>query len=398
MAAPEIPLDICRQVQQLKDGGLTWAELAARMRRERPEAFGHLDLSQTRTRCRNALVKARLIGGEAGPGPAPERPAAGACAESLPKVPQADRLMEALQKGGTVEELAGSMQASPRVVEAMIQDARDAGYNVQAHGGGGYRISRILPPTSNWQARPWGGERLLRFGLVSDTHIGAVDTQLTLLHHLYDYFEREGITDVYHAGDLTDGEKMRPGHEYELYMHGADAQAAHTMKVYPRRKGIITRFITGNHDYAFIRTIGLDIGRQVAAQREDMEYLGYMHATVQLSPGCTLELRHPQDGSSYALSYKVQKMIEAMAGGEKPSILAVGHYHKRGYFEYRSIHAVMVPTTQGQTNFMRGKGLSAHLGGAIIELKLRDDGVISEFVPRFIPFYAATREDYKQWL
>ena len=58
------------------------------------------------------------------------------------------------------------------------------------------------------------------------------------------------------------------------------------------------------------------------------------------------------------------------------------------------------PSTLGEQRegFMRGKGLSAHMGGVIVELKLREDGVISEFASRFIPFYAATKDDYKNWI
>ena len=181
MAAPEIPLDICRQVQQLKDGGLTWAELAERMRRERPEAFGHLDLSQTRTRCRNALDKARLIGGEAGPGPAPERPAAGACAESLPKVPQADRLMEALQKGGTVEELAGRL--SPMALEAALRwvgSVAGVGELLRIVEQSTARISELVAAVKAYTYMDRGSRQEV------DVHAGLESTLLILGHKLQD--------------------------------------------------------------------------------------------------------------------------------------------------------------------------------------------------------------------
>lgn len=383
MAGPRISEEVCQRVSELKAEGLTWAEMGERMRQEMPEEFGQLSTFQARNRCRNAFERQRLGGAVEG------RPAA--------VKPKGGGVLELLNKGISLSDLGGRLGVSQRVAEAMLQDIREQGYNVM-EAGGVHSISRILPPTDNWVAKPWGGEKLIRFGLVSDTHIGGVDAQITLLHHLYDRFAMEGITEVYHAGDLTDGEKMRAGHEYELYMHGADAQVAHTVKVYPRRNGMTTTFITGNHDYSFVKTLGLDIGRQIAAQRPDMVYAGYMSAIIQLSPGCTLELRHPQDGSAYAMSYKPQKIIEALSGGEKPSIMAIGHYHKMMYMEYRSIHSLLCGTTAAQTVFMRGKGLSAHMGGIIVELKLREDGVISEFTPRFIPFYAATKDDYKNWL
>ena len=58
---------------------------------------------------------------------------------------------------------------------------------------------------------------------------------------------------------------------------------------------------------------------------------------------------------AYALSYKIQKMVEAMSGGEKPNILAVGHYHKLEMFPYRNVQCFQTGTFQAQTPWMRGK-------------------------------------------
>ena len=70
----------------------------------------------------------------------------------------------------------------------------------------------------------WDGATTIKFGIVSDTHFGSVYTQITHLHDFYDLCAKEGIKDVYHTGDITDGLKMRPGHEYELYEISADGQ------------------------------------------------------------------------------------------------------------------------------------------------------------------------------
>jgi hypothetical protein len=141
----------------------------------------------------------------------------------------------------------------------------------------------------------------------------------------------------------------------------------------------------------------MDIGRQVAALREDMDYLGYMTAYVELTPRCVMELHHPQDGTCYAQSYKIQKIIEAMSGGEKPNILAVGHYHKQEYFYYRNVHAFQTACLCGQTSWMRGKGISAAMGGWLVELHVDDEGTITRIKPEFMPFYKAIREDYRNW-
>lgn len=243
----------------------------------------------------------------------------------------------------------------------------------------------------------WDGATTLRFGIMGDTQFGSKYAQITYLHDFYDLCAREGITDIYHTGDITDGLKMRTGHEYELYEVSADEMRDDVVKNYPKRDGITTHFITGNHDASIYKHVGYDIGQAISMFRPDMEYLGRDCAVINLTPKCTLELRHPWDGTAYALSYKMQKMIEAMESDSKPSILAVGHYHKAEYLFYRNVHALQTACFQGQTPFTRGKGISVHIGGWIVTVTVDEDGSILRFAPEFIPFYSSIKNDYKNF-
>lgn len=243
----------------------------------------------------------------------------------------------------------------------------------------------------------WDGTRVLKFAIMGDTQLGSKYAQITYLHQFYDLCKQEGITDVYHTGDITDGLKMRPGHEYELYVNSADDMLEDVVKNYPRREGITTHFITGNHDASLYKHVGYDIGKAIDNRRDDMEYLGRDWAKVYLTPNCVLELRHPWDGSAYSLSYKPQKMIEAMESDSKPNILAIGHYHKAGYLFYRNVHAILTACFQGQTPFTRGKGISVHLGGWIVTIRVDDNGYIQGFAPEYVPYYYSIPEDYKNF-
>lgn len=243
----------------------------------------------------------------------------------------------------------------------------------------------------------WNGSKTIKFAIVGDTQIGSKYTQLTYLHEFYDLCEREGIKNVYHTGDITDGLKMRTGHEYELYEVSADDMVKDVVINYPNRYGITTYFITGNHDASIYKQVGYDIGQAIVSKRNDMVYLGRDCAVINLTPKCTLELRHPWDGTAYALSYKIQKMIEAMESDSKPNILAVGHYHKAEYLFYRNVHAFQTGCFQGQTPFTRGKGISIHIGGWIVTITVDDDGSIRRISPEFIPFYSSIKDDYKNF-
>lgn len=241
----------------------------------------------------------------------------------------------------------------------------------------------------------WDGTQTIKIAIMGDTQIGSKYTQWTHLKNFYDICQEEGIKDVYHTGDITDGLKMRPGHEYELYEVSADEMIDDVVANYPKRDGITTHFITGNHDASIYKQIGYDIGMAIANKRSDMKYLGRDCAVIYLTPNCKLELRHPWDGTAYALSYKTQKIVESMESDSKPNILAVGHYHKAEYLFYRNVHVLQSGCFQSQTPFTRGKGISVHLGGWILTIKVEADGTIKSIAPQFIPYYASIKDDYK---
>lgn len=243
----------------------------------------------------------------------------------------------------------------------------------------------------------WDGSKNFKFAIIGDTQIGSKYTQLTYLHNFYDLCEIEGIHDIYHTGDITDGLKMRVGHEYELYEVSADDMRDDVIKNYPRRNGIVTHFISGNHDASIYKQVGYDIGQAISSARSDLKYLGRDCAVVNLTPNCTLELRHPWDGTAYALSYKIQKMIEAMESDSKPNILAVGHYHKAEYLFYRNVHALQTGCFQSQTPYTRGKGISVHIGGWIVTISVDENGTIQRITPEFIPYYSSIKDDYKNF-
>ena len=304
-----------------------------------------------------------------------------------------ETLKKLLQKEQQLKQLTEATRCTERLILAAIEDLKDEGIQI-VEIDGKYKICKDVVPQENKITEDWQGNRIIRFGVVSDTHLCSKWQQLTHLSAMYDIFEREGIEIVYHAGDITEGVNMRRGHEYEVFKHGTDEQQQYVIDNYPKRKGIITKFITGNHDHSGIKAAGHDIGYPIERARDDMVYLGMSNAKIELTPNCVLELNHALDGNAYALSYAIQKRIDAMSGGEKPSILIDGHHHKMIYLFYRNIHAFEAGTFQSQTPWMRGKRLPAHMGGWIIEIHVDDEGTIQRCGAEFFPFYKAVENDY----
>lgn len=236
-------------------------------------------------------------------------------------------------------------------------------------------------------------ENRIKFGLIGDTHLSNKWTQLTHLNTFYDICKEQGINVVYHCGDIDDGDQMRAGHQYELYNNGVDEHLADIINNYPKREGIVTKFITGNHDASIHKRCGLDIGKTIALARPDMIYLGKDYARVSLTPECDIELRHPWDGSSYAISQKSQKLIDNM-DKDKPAILAIGHYHKADYCFYRGVHAFQVGCFEDRTPFEIGKNIQVSMGGWIVTVFFNKTGSIERILPEFIPFSEGIQNDY----
>lgn len=307
-------------------------------------------------------------------------------------------LLEQLKHERTIEELCYATSMKEVEVLGNIEHLRNQGYSILSiHFGNtiAYKMDRVIKETYYEFKHYHDVEKLIKIGIISDTHIGSNYWQPTYLEMAYDDFEKEGITKVYHAGDISDGTyPNRAGNIYEIHSHGLDQQVDEIVERFPRRENITTYFITGNHDATHMMNGGADIGKSLSKIRKDLVYLGHEYAKVWLTEHIDLDLVHPRDGSSYALSYKPQKRIDAMSGGTKPKIMAVGHYHKNLSMFYRNIHTFMLASFQAQSPFLRGMGLVSDVGYIILEIKANKDGDIIELNGRYKPFYKPIDEKY----
>jgi predicted phosphodiesterase len=238
----------------------------------------------------------------------------------------------------------------------------------------------------------------VKFGVLADTHLCSKYQQLTYLNQAYNFFVEQGITDVLHAGDLTAGNgRVYKGQVYELFRQGADETMEYVIEHYPKREGITTHVIAGNHDLSFLASDGLDILKAVATQRTDINYLGHYSAMLTFGK-LKVGLHHGEGGCSYARSYKLQKLIEQLAPENKPHAFFLGHYHVAcGLEQYRNVFARMLPCFEAQTPYLVRKGLYPELGFYIVKALLnpvdREDGV-TNFRADYYPFYVPKKQDY----
>jgi biotin operon repressor len=289
--------------------------------------------------------------------------------------------------------LADALDVSPKRINAAIKDMRARGALIIETVDGRFDLSSpITSEPGRASVKGTKDEWTHVFGIVSDNHLCNKHSRLDVLNEAYDFFEREGISTVYNAGNWIDGE-ARFNKQELVTAPGMDRQLDYLIDKYPVRKGVTTHYIAGDdHEGWYAQREGVEIGRylQYRAEdqgRRDLKYIGYGEADVRLEIGsvsATMRVVHPGGGSAYAISYTDQKRVESYQGGEKPQVEVAGHYHKWNYGYPREVHTVQPGCTCDQTLFMRKKRLQAMVGFATIKIKQDlSDGHIVRFSPEW---------------
>jgi hypothetical protein len=231
-------------------------------------------------------------------------------------------------------------------------------------------------------------ENVIRFGIMGDLHIGSMYAHEGALTGFLDRLADDGIEDCYVTGDVLEGHRVFRGQEFEVRDVGLDAQLnrLHRIECNPN---VSIKFITGNHDASFKNECGVHVGKAIE-QATEWKFLGEDQARIRFdTPAGRYELMllHPGGGSSYALSYRPQKIAEQIEGGNKPHMIAIGHYHKAEMMpSYRNICMIQSGTFCKQTPFMARQGLAAHVGGWIVEVQVGEvhNSIKAEFVAVYV--------------
>jgi hypothetical protein len=298
-------------------------------------------------------------------------------------------VVKKLSRWRSLTSLASELNIDPATLEEVVSHLDDSGYMVETkgrqvriskHGRRGTEACFNMVPIT---------DEVRKFGVVSDNHLCNKHARLDVLEEAYNRFAELGITNVFNAGNMVDGEFRFNKHE--ILAHGITDQTNYFLDHYPQRSGITTHFVTGDcHEGWWRGREGIDWGRWLVYEardrgRDDFNYLGFMEADVFLpvasGGGSYIRIYHPGGGTAYAQSYKTQKIVESLQGGEKPGMLICGHYHKAIYHVVRNVHVIQAATTCDQTTFMRKKNIEAHVGFWVVELQQDSRGAIRRVKP-----------------
>lgn len=221
--------------------------------------------------------------------------------------------------------------------------------------------------------------------VITDTHIGE--------SHFKEELFRKAVKSavdvdfILHAGDHLEGMSGRPGHVYELSHVGYQAQMSYCRKLYSMFNGKDMYGIDGNHDQWFKSKgdIGIVVGQELQNTVKGYHHIGEWEGDLKID-GLWIKLFHANDGTAYANSYKGQQLVNSLTGGQKPHVIFQGHYHKSLYQFTRNVHMFDGGTLCGQSLFMRGKKLAAHMGYWVVTVYWNKSGV-SKLNMEWTPFY-----------
>lgn len=210
-------------------------------------------------------------------------------------------------------------------------------------------------------------------GIVSDTHLGSKACKIKELNTFYQYLKNNNIKYCLHAGDWVDGIGIYSGQEFEQDYIGFGKQSEFFIENYPKVDGITTIGISGNHDYSFISKAGVDILHYITLERPDIVDLGVYQGIVKIND-IVFKLHHPDGGNSYAISYKLQKILETLDAGI--NVFIMGHFHQNCILHgYKTDIALMPGSFQGETSFSTRKGLRNIVGGYILDINKTNKGI-----------------------
>ncbi len=235
--------------------------------------------------------------------------------------------------------------------------------------------------------------------VISDTRLGSKYQQLSRLNFAYQEAWRNGIDKTILLGDVTEGLYGLNNPYYDtLFADTTDKQVDYVIDNYPYIEGMKTYFITGDQDATHTAKNGMDIGRIISEERDDMIYLGNMRCTLNIRKMKILA-QHLKIGAfdrAKTISLKPQDAIYAMRSEEKVDIILDGHILASQQMTERSMREIAVPSLVATTPKIRKSAIPHNVGFVLLKTKLTRDGKFDNMEAVFAPFYQTDEDDYSR--
>lgn len=316
-----------------------------------------------------------------------------------------------LQKECSLEALAQEFNLSELEIMGYVRMLKNSGENINiAKKSDGIYIENFGDNTINNHNTKTliNDSDEMKILLISDTRLCSKFEQISILNNIYNIANEMGIKTVLHLGDITEGIYFGKNRIYNqsIIHHNPDTQALYVKNNYPYVKGMTTYFITGEHDLSFLKTKSReDVGADIANLREDMVYLGQKNCMIYLQDSeghkpITIDMRHPEGVIPYTISYKPQKIVDAMRSEERPDILNFGHFLVQDTFLHHDVLINQVPSVTATTPEMVDRGYNNIVGATILTLhfdKTKTKTKLVKVDKMFLNYRQILEDDYRKF-
>ena len=229
-----------------------------------------------------------------------------------------------------------------------------------------------------------------RVAHVGDIHFGSKHCDAKALLDFLRFAADRGCTVYVQTGDVCDGTKKVLVQEQRAV--GYDDQHTEAVEVIAQAPKLPWLVIGGNHDAYSNDEVGMDSGvvlaRRMREHGIDWHYLGSCLGRAVIH-GAKWELFHPHGAGSTANAIRrtLNAKAEKYEPGDKPDVLAIGHFHKfaRVHTDPENIFAIASGTFQRRmgSDFAKRMINPWDIGSSIVSWSVYADGSVGEFHVEF---------------
>lgn len=317
-----------------------------------------------------------------------------------------EALKDCIQKEKSLDSICEALELKPYAVMGLVSELKSQGNNVlEVKRNGELYIVNYGDKSIN-KSNAYHlvtDDFVVKLAFISDTRLGSKYQQLSILNDIYKKANDYGVKNIIHCGDISEGTYYGANGLYvdTLFAQDEEEQTNYIVDNYPYVEGITTHFVTGEHDQTHLKKNKVDIGKNIAKEREDMNYLGANSGEIIINNSdninaTSIRVLHPKGKIPYTISYHPQQFISAMRSEDKTDILLHGHWLQSEHMYFRNIDEFSVPSVVATTPEMIDRGDQNCVGAWFITLFLNKKYKLEKIVPMFIPYYKTIENDYQK--
>ena len=247
------------------------------------------------------------------------------------------KIIELVKQNKNLKEISKELNLSEKQIYVRIKQLINYGYNLElsyCYNSDVYfnlKTEEFFKNKNKVDIKMPGNENNFRAIVISDLHIGCIDSDIKLIDSVYEYAIKNGINIILNCGDNIEGDYTSA----EKNIKNIHSQLEYFIKKYPYDKNILNFTLYGNHDYHSFLSDGLDISKTIQNSRYDIITAGIGQANIHI--------KH----DNIILFHKLKDGFKPIINGEK--IVLSGHSHMMKT-KLRDIFWIGIPTLSYKSN------------------------------------------------